>query len=83
MSGHSILSSQPPIGGHLDSLQNGILYTNSPPMSSHLRLKATSPVSQGWLLIAGSTVLDTCRINLSRIYEKYHTSTQNTPRLMQ
>ena len=44
------------MGGHLAFPQNGILYTNEPPMSSHLRLKATFPVSQGWLLIAGSTV---------------------------
>ena len=53
MSSHSY---EPPMGGHLAIPQNGILYTNVPPMSSHLRLKATFPVSQGWLLIAGSTV---------------------------
>ena len=50
------MSSQPPMGGHLAIPQNGILYTNEPPMGSHLHLKATFPVSQGWLLIAGSTV---------------------------
>ena len=32
------------------------IYTNVPPMSSHVSLKATFPVSQGWLLKAGSTV---------------------------
>ena len=37
--------------------QNAILYTNVPPMSRHLRLKATFSVSQRWLLIAGSTVV--------------------------
>ena len=42
--------------GHLAIPQNGILYTNVPPMSSPLRLMATFSVSQGWLLIAGSTV---------------------------
>ena len=36
--------------------QNDISYKNEPPMSSHLPQKATFPVSQGWLLIAGSTV---------------------------
>ena len=51
------MSSQPPMGGHLAIHKNDILYTNVPPMSSHLHLKATFPVSQGWLLIAGSTVL--------------------------
>ena len=30
------MSSQPPMGGHLAIPQNGILYTNVPPMSSHL-----------------------------------------------
>ena len=49
------MSSQPPMGGHLAIPQNGILYTNVPPLSSYLRLKATFPVAQGWLLI-GSTV---------------------------
>ena len=61
------MSSQPPMGGHLAIHKNYILYTNVPPMSSHLHLKATFPVSQGWLLIAGSTVstkLDDEDINL-------------------
>ena len=40
------------MGGHLVILQNGISYTNEPPMSSRL------PVSQRWLLIAGSTVYE-------------------------
>ena len=52
------MSSQPPMGGHLAIPQNDILYRNVSPMSSHLRLKATFPVSQVWLLIAGSTVYD-------------------------
>ena len=39
-----------------------ILYANELPISSHLRLKATFPVSQGWLLIAGSTVPVTPRL---------------------
>ena len=43
-------------GGHLAIPQNGISYTNKPPMSSHLPQVATFHVSQGWLLIAGSTV---------------------------
>ena len=54
------MSSQPftcPMGGHLAIPQNGISYTNEPPMSSHLPSKATFPVSQGWLLIAGSTAV--------------------------
>ena len=46
------MSSQPPMA----SPQNGILYTNEPSMSNHLHLKATFPLSQGWLLIAGFTV---------------------------
>ena len=50
------MSSQPPMGGYLAIPQSGILYTNVPPISSHLHLKAAFPVSQGWLLIAGSTV---------------------------
>ena len=37
-------------------------------MSSHLRLNATFPVSQGWLLIAGSTVLA-----ISLTHEAYDT----------
>ena len=56
------MSSQPPMGGHLAIPQNAILYTNEPPMSSHLHLKATFPVSQGWLLIAGSSVYGFKRI---------------------
>ena len=44
------------MAGHLTVPQNGILYTNAPSMSSHLHYKVTSPVSQGWLFIAGSTV---------------------------
>ena len=55
MSSH-IMSSQHPMGGHLAIPQKGILYTNEPPMSSRLHQKATFPVSQGWLVIAGSTV---------------------------
>ena len=63
------MSSQPPIMpmvGHLAILQNDIFYTNEPPMKSHLVQKATFPISQrrltfpmsqGWLLIAGYTVL--------------------------
>ena len=51
------MSSQPPMGSHLVIPRNGISYTNEPPMSSHLPLKATFPVSQGLLLIAGSTVV--------------------------
>ena len=35
----------------------GFCNTVEPPMSSHLRLKSTFAVSQGWLLIAGSTVI--------------------------
>ena len=31
------MSSQPPMGGELVIPQNGILYANKPPMSSHLR----------------------------------------------
>ena len=50
------MSSQPPRRGHLVIPQNDILYTNDPPMCSHLREKSTFPVLQGWLLIAGSTV---------------------------
>ena len=47
------MNSQPP----MEAIpQNGILYTNVPSMSSHLPLEVISPVSQGWLLIAGSTV---------------------------
>ena len=42
--------------GNLSIPQNDIFYTNEPPMSSHLHLKATFPVSQGWLLIASSTL---------------------------
>ena len=45
------MSSQPPMGGHLDIPQNGILYTNVLDL-----LKVTLPVSQWWLLIAGYTV---------------------------
>ena len=48
------MSSQPPMGGHVAIPQNDISYTNKPPMSSHLPQKASIPVSQGWLLIAGS-----------------------------
>ena len=44
------------MGGHLAIPQNGILYTNEPSMSIHLSWKAIFPVSQRWLLIAGSTV---------------------------
>ena len=51
------MSSQLPMGGHLAIPLNSILYTNVLPISSHLRLKATFSVSQGWLLIAGSAVL--------------------------
>ena len=43
-------------GRPLGHSQNDILYTNVPPMSSYRHLQATIPVSQGWLLIAGSTV---------------------------
>ena len=50
---NTLMSSQPLIKGHLTIPQNGILYRNVPPMSGHLQLKATFPVSQGWLLIAG------------------------------
>ena len=50
------MSSQPPMGGNLVIPQNDILFTNEPPMSSHLSEKATFPVSQGLLLIAGSTL---------------------------
>ena len=50
------MSSQPPMGGHLAIPQNDISYTNEPHISSHLHYKATFPVSQGWLPIAGSTV---------------------------
>ena len=50
------MSCQPPMWGHFVIPLGGILYTNVPPISSHLRLKATFPVSHGWLLIAGSTV---------------------------
>ena len=50
------MSSQSPMGGHVVIPQNDISYTNEPPMSSHLPYKVTFPVSQGWLLIAGSTV---------------------------
>ena len=47
------------MGGHwhLAIPQNGILHTNEHLMNSHHVLKATFPVSQGWLLIAGSTVV--------------------------
>ena len=31
-----VMSSQPPIGGHLAISRNDISYTNEPPMSSHL-----------------------------------------------
>ena len=53
------MSSQPPMGGHLAIPQSGISHTNEPPMSRHLPSKATFPfpVSQGWLLIAGSTLV--------------------------
>ena len=44
------------MGGHSIILQNGILYTNKPSMCNHLQKKATFPVSQRWLLIAGFTV---------------------------
>ena len=49
------------MGGHLVIPQNDILYTNEPPISSHLVMKVTKNVCvfcvlQGWLLIAGSTV---------------------------
>ena len=53
MSSHSC---EQPLGYSL----NGILYTNDPRhiiMCSDLRQKATPPVLQGWLLIAGSTVM--------------------------
>ena len=32
------MNSQPPMGGHLAIPGSGILYTNEPPMSIHLRL---------------------------------------------
>ena len=50
------MSSEPPMRGNLAITQNGILYTNEPLMCSHVHEKATFPVSQGWLLTAGSTV---------------------------
>ena len=50
------MSSQPPIGDHLVIPRNDIYYANEPSTSSHLSWKATFLVSQGWLLIAGSTV---------------------------
>ena len=51
------MSSQPPMGGHLAFPQMAF-YIQMNLMSSHLPQNATFPVSQGWLLIAGSTVLD-------------------------
>ena len=47
------MSTQPLMGGHLAIPENGISYTNEPSISSHLPF----PVSQEWLLIAGSTVM--------------------------
>ena len=71
MSSHSY--EQPTsMGGHLAFPQNGILYTKEPPMSIHLRLKATFPVLQGWLLTAGSTVLSNLLIYpLKRLIVEY------------
>ena len=50
------MSSQPPMESYLAFLQNDILYSNVLPISSQLRFKATFPVSQGWLIIAGYTL---------------------------
>ena len=36
ISSATLMSSQPPMGGHLAIPQNDILYANEPPMSSHL-----------------------------------------------
>ena len=69
------MSSQPSMGGHLVIPQNDILYTNVPPMSNHLRLKVTFPVSQGWLLIADSTVV---KIVVRNVYSGYITIMQIT-----
>ena len=57
------MSSQPPMRGHLAIPRNGILYTNEPHMCSHLCLKATFPVLQGWLLLAGSSVFH-CQLTI-------------------
>ena len=63
------MSSQPSMEGHLAVPLNGILFTNVPPMSSHLRLMATFSVSQGLLLIAGSTVFQSILI-LKKVFFK-------------
>ena len=70
------MSSQPPMEGHLTIPQNRISYTNEPPMSSHLPLKATFPVSQGWLLIAGSTV----RYNLHNFFLTFNNYSPSGPK---
>ena len=57
MSSHSY-EQQTSYGMPLAYLQNDISYRNEPPMSSHLPYKSTFPVSQGWLLKAGSTVMN-------------------------
>ena len=62
------MSSQPPTGG--------IFHRNVPPKSSHLRLKATFPVSQGWLLIAGSTVPGFNRILKKKLVQKKKINSQ-------
>ena len=33
----ALMSSKPPMGGHLVIPQNDIFYTNEPPMGTHLR----------------------------------------------
>ena len=58
------------MGGHLTIPQNGISYTNEPTMGSHLSLKATFSVSQGWLFIAGSTVMEIVTDQLQTLYQQ-------------
>ena len=72
------MSSQPLMGGHLVIPQNDISDTNKPPMSSHLRVKATFPVSRGWLLIAGSIVCNQNIFNVT-LHNYIEIICKNTP----
>ena len=75
---NTLISSQTPMGDHLDTTQNSISCGNEPPMDNHLSWKATSLMSQWWLTIAVSTVgYMICRCLCCHRHGSYQASLMN------